>query len=78
MANLTIAIDAETLRKARIRALSEGSSVNRLLREYLESYAGPRNDQLAALQDILELAKSAKSGHRGKRWTRDELHDRRS
>jgi hypothetical protein len=77
MANLTIAIDKETLRKARLRALKEGSSVNKLLREFLESYAGARRDQLAALQDLLELAKSTKSGHVGKRWTRDELYDRR-
>jgi hypothetical protein len=75
MAKLTITIDEATLKKARIKALREGLSVNQLLREFLESCTGARSDQLAALQDILELAKSTKSGHRGKRRTRDELHD---
>ena len=38
--NLTITVDDETLRRARIRALSQGTSVNAVLRELLESYAG--------------------------------------
>jgi plasmid stability protein len=36
MSNLTITIDEETLRRARIRALEQGTSVNALLRDYLE------------------------------------------
>ena len=39
MTNLTIAVDEDVLRRARIRALEEGSSVNALLREYLIAYA---------------------------------------
>ncbi len=38
--NLTITVDDEVLRRARIRALSQGTSVNAVLREVLESYAG--------------------------------------
>jgi hypothetical protein len=76
MANLTIALDEETLRNAELRATQEGSTVDKLVRDYLESYAGAGNEQLAALQDLLELAKTAKSGHSGRRWTRDELYDR--
>ena len=38
MANLTISVDGELLKQARLRALKEGTSVNRLLRERLESY----------------------------------------
>jgi hypothetical protein len=77
MANLTIAIDPETLKKARIKALREGSSVNRLLREYLESYAGLKTKQEKALKDLMDLSKNAKSRSGGKRWTREELHERR-
>ena len=33
MANLTIAIEDEVLRKARLKALEQGTSVNALLRE---------------------------------------------
>jgi len=77
MANLTIAVDEETLRRARIKALRQGSSVNQLLREYLESYAGGSSEQAAALRDVLALSKNAKSRRGGRRWTRDELHERR-
>jgi molybdenum-dependent DNA-binding transcriptional regulator ModE len=77
MANLTIAIDEEILRKARTRATREGSSVNQLLREYLESYAGINSAQNAALKDLMELSKNATSRRGGKRWTREELHERR-
>ena len=38
--NLTIVVDDEVLRRARIRALEQGTSVNAVLREFLESYAG--------------------------------------
>ncbi len=77
MANLTIAVDGETLRKARLRAMREGSTVNKLLREFLESYVDTRNEQISAVQNIIAVAKKTKSGHVGKRWTRDELYDRR-
>ena len=55
MANVTLAIDEQVLRRARIRALEQGTSVNALIREYLESFAGnvPAHEGIAA---FLELA----------------------
>jgi hypothetical protein len=38
MSNLTITVDEATLKKARLRALTEGISVNEVLRKFLESY----------------------------------------
>ncbi len=35
MANLTITVDEETLRRARIRAIQEGTSVNHYLAQQL-------------------------------------------
>ena len=37
MANLTLAVDDQLLRQARLRALEQGTSVNALLRDYLEA-----------------------------------------
>lgn len=76
MANLTVAIDEETLLKARIRALEQGTSVNALIREYLEIYAGKRQDRETAVRGVLELSEKSKSRRGSKRWTRDELHER--
>lgn len=77
MANLTITVDEEVLRRARIRALERGVSVNRLLAEYLEILAeGGRGKQ--SLEDLVALARRAGSGSGsgGRRWTREELHVR--
>lgn len=77
MSNLTITVDEETLKKARIRALTEGTSVNAVLRSFLESYAGVKAEQAAALREIIEIAHQSKSRRFGKRWTRDELYERK-
>jgi len=78
MANLTIAIEDDLLKRARIRALEQGRSVNALLREYLESFAGKTNVHQRAVQALNDLADRAVSGSGGRRWTRDELHERRA
>lgn len=76
MANLTITVGKEALKKARMRALAEGTSVNSLLRDYLESYAGIRNEQADSLRKILVISKNSGSRRGNARWTRDELHER--
>ncbi|MFT3801876.1 MAG: DUF6364 family protein [Burkholderiaceae bacterium] len=74
MANLTLVIDDDVLRRARKRALDHGTSVNALLRQYLESYAG-RQERTAAMQRFLERAATADVRSTGS-WTREELHER--
>lgn len=76
MANLTITVDDEALKKARLRALEQGTSVNALLREYLENFAGVHDRQLRAARRVLELSDRAHSGSGGRSWRRDELHER--
>ncbi|HEX3036627.1 MAG TPA: ribbon-helix-helix protein, CopG family [Thermodesulfobacteriota bacterium] len=76
MANLTITIDDEVLKRARLKALEQGTSVNAVLREYLEAYAGVRQRQEEAIENLLRLSHGSRSKRGGKRWTRDELHER--
>lgn len=77
MANLTITIEDRLLKQARMRALEAGTSVNAVLRDYLERYAGV-GDTAEALDGFGRLARrvTASSGPDGRTWTRDELHDR--
>jgi len=77
MANLTITVDGHLLKQARMRALEDGTSVNALLRTYLERYAGV-GETGRALDGFARLAlqSTATSGPGGRTWTRDELHDR--
>ena len=77
MANLTVTIDDELLHRARQRALRQGTSVNALIREYLTSFADTaRIDE--ARDNLVSLSRRthAGSGHGGRQWTRDELHER--
>ncbi len=77
MTNLTLTIDDELLKRARIRALEQDTSVNALVREYLEGLAGQAKTQ-DAIEAVLELAKRSDSGsgRDGRTWTRDELYER--
>ncbi|MGH7840252.1 MAG: hypothetical protein ACREQT_01865 [Candidatus Binataceae bacterium] len=46
-------------------------------RRFLERSAGIEDEQVAALDDLMELSRRAKSRHAGTgRWSRDELHAR--
>jgi len=77
MTNLTLSIDDDLLKRARMRALEQDTSVNTLVRDYLESFVmqgAPRS----GMAEFLALAESvhAGSGTRGRTWTRDELYER--
>lgn len=76
--NLTVKVDDETLKRARIRALEQGTSVNALLRAYLEEYTGGREQRREAGEDFLRLTEEHESGSGtgGRAWSRDELYKR--
>lgn len=75
MANLTIVVDDDLLRRARARAAEQGTSVNTVLRDellrYVDASAGDR-----AADAFLAIARGAagSSGALGRAWTRDELY----
>lgn len=72
MANPTIAIDDEVLKRARLRALEQGTSVNALLRDYLNSFVGDDGDFDMGRQIVAMARKlSASSGVEGRECTRD-------
>lgn len=77
MANVTLAIDDDILRRARIKAVTDGTSVNAVVREYLRRYAGSDASH-SALREFGRLARAsmATSGSGGRAWRRDDLHDR--
>ena len=77
MANLTLSIDDELLRRARMRALELRTTVNALVRDYLESFTGD-NPARVAITEFLEIAGDvhASSGPGGRSWTREDLYAR--
>jgi hypothetical protein len=79
MTNLTISVDAEVLKRARIRALEENTSINAVLAQYLVHYArldDSRRQRQAALEGLLTLAEHSQAGRGESAWTRDALHER--
>ncbi len=77
MTNLTITVDEHTLKRARIRALEEDTSVNAVLRDYLESYAGSRRERREAWARIQAIAYKAGMGSGGEALPRrEDLYDR--
>lgn len=77
MANLTITVDAEVLKRARIKALQNEESVNAHLARKLEEYAGEA-PQTEVTTRLLRHAAAhpVSSGPAGRTWTRDDLYDR--
>lgn len=76
MANLTIAVEDDLLRKARLRAVETGTSVNALVREYLRELTGEKGKQLAAAERITKLAHESGARLGKSAWSRADLHDR--
>lgn len=72
--NLTLSVDDEVVRLARERAESLGTSVNQMVREYLEGLAG-KSDPKAAADEYVRLARSAKGHSKGWKFNREELYD---
>ena len=74
--NLTITVDAEVLRKARMRALQEDTSVNAFLRGRLEDYADEGDRAAQAVAGVKRLMGAAELHWGSSTWSRAELYER--
>jgi hypothetical protein len=72
-ANLTIQLDAETIRRAKVAAARRGTSVSALVARELGDLVAQDERYEAARQRALELLASAKP-RGGRTWTRDDLY----
>jgi hypothetical protein len=75
-ANITLAVDEKTVERAREVARQQGTSLNALIRDYIETLAGQRSGTaiLAQLQDLWAIG----SGHSGgQKITRDQAYEDR-
>lgn len=78
MKNITVTVDDETYRRARIRAAELDTSVSALVKRYLVELAGGESEfeRLEKLEQTLR--ERIKSFRAGDRLSRDEVHERRS
>jgi hypothetical protein len=79
VSNLTLTIDSETLKRARVRALDQGTSVNAVVRRFLEDYAGSA-ERDRAIEAFVEVAERSESGSEGagRNWQRSDLYEGRA
>ena len=73
--NVTLSIDDEVIQRARRQAEAMGTSVNQLIRDYLEQLAGKTNLAQDA-REFESLSRRAQGDSRGWKFNREELHQR--
>ena len=74
--NVTLSIEDDVIRRARRKAEAMGTSVNQLVREYLDQFSGKSGpEELAA--EFERLSREAHGNSRGWKFNRDEIHERR-
>lgn len=76
MKNITVSVDDDTYRKARIKAAERDSSVSRLVRDFLNRLAGEESEFERLERQERELRAQIKNFSAADRVSRDELHDR--
>jgi plasmid stability protein len=76
--NITVSVDDETYRKARIRAAETGTSVSAMVRHYLEALSSDESDFERRKRLQHETIASIRAFRAADRLTRDEVHDRRA
>ena len=62
MANMTIAVDDQLLRTARIKAVQQGTSVNEICRQAIEAFAQGAGDADLRISRIKALARKVRPG----------------
>jgi hypothetical protein len=76
MKNITVAVDDETYRLARIAAAERNTSVSALVRDYLKTLVHRSGDDADAAKALFSALDRAKSFRAAGRLTREEVHAR--
>jgi Family of unknown function (DUF6364) len=74
--NITLSVDDEVVERARRQAEILGTSVNQLVRNYLEQLAGKR-DPKAEAAEFTRLSRLSHGNSRGWKFNREEIHERK-
>ncbi len=77
MSNLTISVDSEILKQARIRAIEQGTSVNAEIRRFLVRYSGIKNKSNQLVKDILDFSEENHCDSNGRQWRREDIYQER-
>jgi hypothetical protein len=70
--NITLSVDDDVVRAARERAEAMGTSVNQVVRDYLEQFVGKR-DRAANIAELRRLSEESTGNSRGWKFNREEI-----
>jgi hypothetical protein len=76
MKNVTIALEEATLRAARRIAAERSTSLNAMIRDYLDRLTQRESHARSARRRIAELCRDSKAEVGERSFTRDALHER--
>jgi plasmid stability protein len=76
MKNITVSLDDESYRRARIKAAEAGTSVSALVRQFLTDLGAGESDFKRKQREERELREKITQFAAGDRLTRDALHAR--
>lgn len=76
MKNITVSLDEETYRRARMRAAERDTSVSALVRQFLIEMASGESESERLKRDEARLRDVIQSFRAADRLERDELHER--
>jgi len=77
MRNITVSVDDETYRRARIKAAERDTSVSAMVREFLVDIAAKESEFERLKREEAAVRATIKSFNASDRLSRDELHERR-
>lgn len=76
MANITLKIDDELLKKARRLAFQKKTSINAIVKQTLNEFVSRDLSREATLEGLESFYRKSKAKVGDKTWTRDEIYDR--
>ncbi len=76
MKNVTIALDDSLLREARRIAADRSTSLNAMIRDFLEELSQRESRAVKARRRIVELCRESQARVGPRTWSRDDLHER--
>jgi len=76
MKNITVSLDDETYRRARVRAAAEDTSVSAVVRRFLTEFAAPESEFERLKREERALRERIGPFKAGDRISRDDVHSR--
>ena len=77
MKNITVSLDEDTYRRARVKAVAEDTSVSALVRKFLIEFASTETEFERLKRQEQELREQIRSFHASDRLPREAIHSRR-